>query len=172
MLRRLHRALILFPQNGWVTRRCGDIGRSLHYTKNSLSSSCTSQHKHEQKDKNKDVSQVPRTYCLYRIYWLWLQEWASQPSIHSFILMCLFYDYWYTYLCNTKHSNIFAKWSCCSPSSKSACDYTCNPFDPNPSIDGMRWWWWCTRHPCTSVIIPNRLNDPSYNSSDHAKNTS
>ena len=33
--------------------------RSLHYTKNSLSSPCTSQHKHEQKDKTKTLVKFP-----------------------------------------------------------------------------------------------------------------
>ena len=38
---------------------CDAIGRLLHYTKNSLSSPCTSQHKHEQKDKTKTLVKFP-----------------------------------------------------------------------------------------------------------------
>ena len=35
------------------------IRRLLYYTKNSLSSPCTSQHKHEQKDKTKTLVKFP-----------------------------------------------------------------------------------------------------------------
>ena len=42
-----------------VIQQCDAIGRLLHYTKSSLSSPCTSQHKHEQKDKTKTLVKFP-----------------------------------------------------------------------------------------------------------------
>ena len=69
MLRQLHRAQIVWNfadynistvrLNKWVIQQCDAIGRLLHYTKNSLSSPCTSQHKHEQKDKTKTLVKFP-----------------------------------------------------------------------------------------------------------------
>ena len=66
MLGQLHRAQIfwnfadyIFQQYGSVIQQCDAIGRLLHYTKNSLSSPCTSQHKHEQKDKTKTLVKFP-----------------------------------------------------------------------------------------------------------------
>ena len=50
---------LIFQQHGWVIQQCDAIGRLLHYTKNSLSSPCTSQHKHEQKDKTKTLVKFP-----------------------------------------------------------------------------------------------------------------
>ena len=49
---------LTFHQHGWVIRRCDAIGRLLH-TKYSLSSPCTSQHKHEQKDKTNTFVKYP-----------------------------------------------------------------------------------------------------------------
>ena len=64
MLGWLHRAqfffeicLLTFQKYGWVVQRGNAIGRLLHYTKNSLSSTCTSQHKHEQKDRTKTLAE-------------------------------------------------------------------------------------------------------------------
>ena len=42
-----------------MLRRGNAIGRLLHYTKNSLSSPCTSLHKHEQKDTTKTLAESP-----------------------------------------------------------------------------------------------------------------
>ena len=42
-----------------MLRRANAIGRLLHYTKNSLSSPCTSLHKHEQKDRTKTLAESP-----------------------------------------------------------------------------------------------------------------
>ena len=42
-----------------MLRRGNAIGRLLHYTKNSLSSPCTTQHKHEQKDRTKTLAESP-----------------------------------------------------------------------------------------------------------------
>ena len=42
-----------------MLRRGNAIGRLLHYTKNSLSSPCTSLHKHEQKDRTKTLAESP-----------------------------------------------------------------------------------------------------------------
>ena len=50
---------LIFQQYGWVIQQCDAIGRLLHYTKNSLSSPCTSQHKHGQKDKTKTLVKFP-----------------------------------------------------------------------------------------------------------------
>ena len=50
---------LIFRQYGWVIQQCDAIRRLLHYTKNSLSSTCTSQHKHEQKDKTKTLFKFP-----------------------------------------------------------------------------------------------------------------
>ena len=50
---------LIFQQHGWEIQQCDTIGRLLHYTKNSLSSPCTGQHKHEQKDKTKTLVKFP-----------------------------------------------------------------------------------------------------------------
>ena len=42
-----------------MLRRGNAIGRLLHYTKNSLSSPCTSLRKHEQKDGAKKLAETP-----------------------------------------------------------------------------------------------------------------
>ena len=66
MLRQLHRAQICFEillinistvrLSNSAMQRYWTIA---HYTKNSLSSPCTSQHKHEQKDKTKTLVKFP-----------------------------------------------------------------------------------------------------------------
>ena len=50
---------LIFQQYGRVIQQCDAIGRLLHYTKNSLSSPCTSQHKRKQKDKTKTLVKFP-----------------------------------------------------------------------------------------------------------------
>ena len=46
---------LIFQKCGWVIQQCDATGRLRHYTKNSSSSPCKSQHKHEQKDKTKTL---------------------------------------------------------------------------------------------------------------------
>ena len=48
-----------FDFSSCVILHSDPIGRLLHYTKNSLSSPCTSQHKHEQNDKTKTLVKFP-----------------------------------------------------------------------------------------------------------------
>ena len=59
----MHKSFEILPIN-IATARLSDlvsnaIGGLLHYTKNSLSSPCTTLYKHEQKDKSKSLVEFP-----------------------------------------------------------------------------------------------------------------
>ena len=85
MLRQLHRAQIFWS---WVIQHCDAIGRLLHYTKNSLSSPCTSQHKHEQKDKTKTLVKFPD--------YVFIDFGGGEGSISTGYIMQSFHEYYFS----------------------------------------------------------------------------
>ena len=58
---------LIFHWCGSVLQRGNTIGGLLHYTKNSLSSLCTSQHKHKQKDRTKMSGESPEHNCRFSL---------------------------------------------------------------------------------------------------------
>ena len=93
---------LVFQQYGWVIQQCDAIGRLLHYTKNSLSSPCTSQHKHEQKDKTKTLVKFPdhALFTLIRDTAWYASLWNPVTSLQ------IFFRTLYSHISN-KNDNVY-----------------------------------------------------------------
>ena len=76
-----------------VCFRDASIGRLLHYTKNSLSSLCTSLHKHEQKDRTKTCLQTISRLTLVKLFkqhkWRYSSALKKRTNIHRWFLAFL-----------------------------------------------------------------------------------